>query len=585
VGTDLSKLNVKTLKDVLLMLGASRQGRKAELIQRILAHCNDPSSRGAIKVLEILSRLMGGPSVAPQAPGISPSAPPLDAHGASMRVRCVCPAAAQPSGLMVRCVQCGTFQHLACLAMRPHEPAAASHVCELCCLADADPTCEPVAGAESVSLLLRHELSSLTSNRRLTGTLRLSLEELALLRSDPQYQLRLYVLELRSQTPCHRWPVQLGMSVNGRELSLRLPPPVWDAVANRYKVRPVDEILVLSEIAELPWQPVNQLELSAVVQQSCVAIVRLVRRLSPAELLGRLRAMPTPPLEAARAQLLAKCFPEHDDDELMQTAVNLTLRCPLSLTRISTPVRSLECCHSECFDLDSHLRLQFAVRALATTRRARLARARGESPLLRVAIERFFSARLRALDPPRSARHLARAPPCAAPAACALPCLGQVPSLGVPHLRKEREAAADGDRPLRPIHTRADGAFGRARGRLHGGRRTRMHARLFPAPAPLPRPARTAERGLGLRTAGRSLPWLHTCASLGIALTASTPCRRCSLPPFRPSAHCCRCRCTRLPPPLRPPLPLPLCAPPSAPAPTAGGAPGRRQLEAAAHGR
>lgn len=47
-----------------------------------------------------------------------------------------------------------------------------------------------------------------------------------------------------------------------------------------------------------------------------------------------------------------------EDTEIQATASVLSLKCPLSATRIVTPCRSISCAHNQCFDAASYLMLQ-----------------------------------------------------------------------------------------------------------------------------------------------------------------------------------------------------------------------------------
>jgi len=45
------------------------------------------------------------------------------------------------------------------------------------------------------------------------------------------------------------------------------------------------------------------------------------------------------------------------ESDIMQVSQNITLRCPLSKCRISTPVRAISCKHIQCFDLNSYAQM------------------------------------------------------------------------------------------------------------------------------------------------------------------------------------------------------------------------------------
>ncbi|KAJ1944461.1 E3 SUMO-protein ligase pli1, partial [Linderina macrospora] len=53
----------------------------------------------------------------------------------------------------------------------------------------------------------------------------------------------------------------------------------------------------------------------------------------------------------------ADAVDEDEDEDAIEAGACLTMRCPLGLSRIRTPVRSLRCTHPQCFDLENFLEL------------------------------------------------------------------------------------------------------------------------------------------------------------------------------------------------------------------------------------
>ncbi|KAJ1616943.1 hypothetical protein T492DRAFT_850453 [Pavlovales sp. CCMP2436] len=251
----LELLKVKGLQEVLQSLGLSKQGRKLELISRILLACADESSVRARTVDGLVGQLLGWSSAGGGGAASAAAAHPVATAGSATstaprgRVRCLCiDASAAMQRDLVSCRECGCLQHAVCVELRVGDK---THTCELCRLRDVDPTVEPVGESARLSLLFPHcQSPMMTSSRRMAGTLRLSQAELALL-SCPDHQIRLYVLDVRPQVNYHRWPVGLVVGVNGVDVDLRLPPAAWDGVTNRYKTRVVDEVGILSAQREV----------------------------------------------------------------------------------------------------------------------------------------------------------------------------------------------------------------------------------------------------------------------------------------------------------------------------------------------
>lgn len=61
--------------------------------------------------------------------------------------------------------------------------------------------------------------------------------------------------------------------------------------------------------------------------------------------------------ETTKAAIKSEYDQNQDDDIVMATS-SLTLRCPLTYARLSTPIRSIECDHIQCFDALSFLTMQ-----------------------------------------------------------------------------------------------------------------------------------------------------------------------------------------------------------------------------------
>lgn len=48
---------------------------------------------------------------------------------------------------------------------------------------------------------------------------------------------------------------------------------------------------------------------------------------------------------------------DHDRDAVEQTALKVSLKCPITFKKITLPARGHECKHPQCFDLESYLQL------------------------------------------------------------------------------------------------------------------------------------------------------------------------------------------------------------------------------------
>ena len=163
------RLKVNELKEICLAGGLSRQGRKAELQQRILT-----AVKHGGRVQQALERLLPNnlpfAHAAPAAPhphaGASGSAigrplVPTNAVGGTGtgELRCPCGSHGRcnpqdPSARLVRCVTCSTYLHCACLGL--HE-APRDFVCERCRSEQLDPFHPPASTSAAAGAAARRE--------------------------------------------------------------------------------------------------------------------------------------------------------------------------------------------------------------------------------------------------------------------------------------------------------------------------------------------------------------------------------------------------------------------------------------------
>jgi len=81
----------------------------------------------------------------------------------------------------------------------------------------------------------------------------------------------------------------------------------------------------------------------------CVPFADIIRKISASELLSN----------AARARRLAVANTAHqsitESDDVMAVATEMSLSCPVGLTRLATPAKGAFCTHQQCFDLMNYL--------------------------------------------------------------------------------------------------------------------------------------------------------------------------------------------------------------------------------------
>jgi len=203
-----------------------------------------------------------------------------------------------------------------------------------------------------------------------------SAAECALL-SQPNHELQICSVLLGDGVPGRfHWPCHANLTIN----NLPLPVPCRTAAATLPRGgRDPAAVLSHASVAAGPAPPPGVPGLPGVLRalqaagaagqgmtlRVCLAgydarpfalCVFVARRLALPEM--RALVPPAPPFAAAlrRARATAAAADAVGDDIEVEAGVLLSLRCPLSATRIATPVRYLTCAGMAVFDLDSHIR-------------------------------------------------------------------------------------------------------------------------------------------------------------------------------------------------------------------------------------
>lgn len=173
---------------------------------------------------------------------------------------------------------------------------------------------------------------------------------------SPKYQLRLYCTSSTyySPTPSFRpnlgpcpieFPPTCEVRVNGAVLNANLK-----GMKKKPGTAPPPDLGKLLKLA--PRDP-NRVEIIYVNSQTpipskkyylCVALVEVT---SVEQLIERLRKGKY----RSSSEILNKMAQQSlEDDDIVAGSQKLSLKCPLSYMRITTPTRSLHCVHSQCFD-------------------------------------------------------------------------------------------------------------------------------------------------------------------------------------------------------------------------------------------
>lgn len=173
--------------------------------------------------------------------------------------------------------------------------------------------------------------------------------------TDEKYPLKLYLFSRKDSkdpetgdyipnkdedTPI-AFPTPIEVWVNNEKIKAN-----FKGLKNRDgSVNPVDLTPFLKS-----WRAQNVVKIIHVFNKECYSsYCALIKPIAPQEILTTILNKPVIPYTSA-LENVKKLFGEQTDNELITTSTIISLKCPISYTRMSYPVRSKYCEHLQCFD-------------------------------------------------------------------------------------------------------------------------------------------------------------------------------------------------------------------------------------------
>ncbi|XP_028107786.1 E3 SUMO-protein ligase SIZ1-like, partial [Camellia sinensis] len=382
----LAYFRIKELKDVLTQLGISKQGKKQDLLDRILAllpnEAPDMHGLGMTnftakqRVAEIIDdtyrKLQGTGATDSSMNGESFS----EIHNVNCeevvgtiyldkKIRCPC-GSSLPTEYMIQCTdpECRVFQHICCVII-PEDcaesipPIPSQFYCEICRINRADPFLVTVKQPLSPVKLITSNISTETiSPHYVEKAFDLVSEDMDLLQNK-EYDVQVWCIHLNDKVPFRmQWPLYTNLQVNGVQVKTFKRPESQLLGANGRDDGPM--------IASYVHKGTNQISLSVRDARRFCLGVRLVKKRTIEQILNLiLEKQNCEPFEDALARV-CRCIgggvamenEDSDSDlEVIVDCVTVNLRCPLSGSRIEIAARFRPCAHMGCFDLETFLQL------------------------------------------------------------------------------------------------------------------------------------------------------------------------------------------------------------------------------------
>ncbi|KAL9240994.1 hypothetical protein vseg_015154 [Gypsophila vaccaria] len=388
----LQYFRIKELKDVLTQLGLSKQGKKQDLVDRILAVLADDqvakilakrptfSKEDVAKLVDDTYRKLqgcGATDLASKVQGTSDTSHTVtlkpkeevdDTFNLDMKVRCPCGNSLLTES-MIRCEdpRCQVWQHISCVIIpeKPLDgipPVPAQFYCEVCRLGRADPFLstagQPLHPVKLVATCLptdgtTNPVQAVEKSFHLTRTDR----ELLL---KPDYSVQAWCMLLNDKVPFRmQWPQYADLQFNGFSVRALSRPGSQLLGANGRDDGP--------NISQFTRDGINKISLTGRDARIFCFGVRIVKRRTLQQILSMIpKESDGECFEDALARVVrcvggggaAENADSDSDLEVVADSFTINLRCPMSGSRMKTAGRFRPCVHMGCFDLETFVEMQ-----------------------------------------------------------------------------------------------------------------------------------------------------------------------------------------------------------------------------------
>ncbi|ESQ37481.1 hypothetical protein EUTSA_v10002397mg [Eutrema salsugineum] len=383
----LAYFRIKELKDVLTQLGLSKQGKKQDLVERILAILSNEQvarlwSKKDVVAREKVAKLVNDTYRRMQASGASDLASKgqvssdisnvkvkgelEDSFQPNIKVRCICGSSLETES-MIQCEdpKCHVWEHVGCVIipekpMGGNPPLPDSFYCEICRLTRADPFWLTVA---HTLLPVRLTVTNIPTDganpiQSVDRTFQITRTDRDLLVKQ-EYDVQAWCMLLNDKVLFRiQWPQYADLQVNGIPVRAINRPGSQLLGANGRDDGPI--------ITPCIRDGINKISLSGCDSRIFCLGVRLVKRRSLQQVLNMIpEEAKGEPFEDALARV-RRCIggaagndnADSDSDiEVVADFFGVNLRCPMSGSRMKVAGRFKPCVHMGCFDLEVFVEL------------------------------------------------------------------------------------------------------------------------------------------------------------------------------------------------------------------------------------
>ncbi|KAE9587946.1 putative chromatin regulator PHD family [Lupinus albus] len=372
----LTYFRIKELKDVLTQLGLSKQGKKQDLVDRILSILADEqvskmwAKKNAVgkeqvaKLVDDTYRKLQGSGAIDSSNvnvNVNVKAEIDDSFQSDTKIRCLCGSSLETEPL-IKCedTRCHVWQHINCVII-PEKPMEGAPLvpekfyCETCRLSRADPFWVSVAHPLVPVRLTTTSIPTDGTNpvQSVEKTFQLTRADKDLI-SRPEFDVQAWCMLLNDKVSFRmQWPQYTDLQVNGFSVRAINRPGSQLLGANGRDDGPI--------ITPYTKDGINKISLTGCDARIFCLGVRIVRRRSMLQILNTIpKESEGERFEDALARVIS-CVgggngsdnADSDSDlEVVSDTFSINLRCPMSGSRMKIAGRFKPCIHMGCFDLE-----------------------------------------------------------------------------------------------------------------------------------------------------------------------------------------------------------------------------------------
>ncbi|XP_012461744.1 E3 SUMO-protein ligase SIZ1 [Gossypium raimondii] len=383
----LAYFRIKELKDVLTQLGLSKQGKKQDLVERILGALSDEQvtkmwakrtpvgKEDVAKLVDDIYRKMqvsGATELASKGQGVSDSSNVKikgeveDTFQPDVKVRCPCGSSLESDNI-IRCEDptCQVWQHIGCVII-PEKPTEGNPAlpdffcCELCRLKRADPFWLTIANPlYPVKLAIANIPTDGTNPMQsVEKTFQLTRADKELL-AKQEYDVQAWCMLLNDKVPFRmQWPQYADLQVNGVPVRAINRPGSQLLGTNGRDDGPI--------ITPCTKDGINKITLTGCDARFFCFGVRIVKRRTVQQILNMIPKENDGECFEDALSRVRRCVGggtatdngDSDSDlEVVADFFGVNLRCPMSGSRMKVAGRFKPCVHMGCFDLEVFVEL------------------------------------------------------------------------------------------------------------------------------------------------------------------------------------------------------------------------------------